>query len=168
MGLLRVSPSATIVSPDTNYGDSVNLWTNTSNARDGSSATFAQVLNTSDYSAARWQTPGTVTGQFVLLGMDIDWEISFSGSDSTNSNVAVFWQKTAGVTLESAVLGNNFGAGPVRTLTPVYLSPALRQTTGLTYLTVRSGGAFSGFTTLKVYEIRFIYADRGVASITSG
>src|SRR5262245_19216925 len=145
MGLQRVSPSATIVSPDTNYGDSVNLWTNTGNARDGNSGTFAQVLNTSDFSAAHWQTPGTLSGQFVLVGMDIDWEVSYSGSNSTNSHVDVFWQKTAGTTLESLVLGNNFGAGPVRTLTTMMLLPTSRQATStLMYLTVRAGGPISG------------------------
>lgn len=168
MSVFRNSPSSTIVNPDTNYGDNINLWTNTGNARDGSGATFAQVLNGADLSSVRYQTSGP-NGQYVLIGMDIDWEVSYSGSNSTNSFVAVIWQKTAGVTLESLVLGNNFGAGPVRTFTTMRLLPtSYQQAAQLMYLTVEAGNPISGILTTKVYEIRFIYADRGLTTVTSG
>lgn len=163
MPLIRVIPANTFLNPDTNYGSSF-AWSNPGNARDSNTSTFAGVNSDGITNpACRWQLPVTTTGQFALVGLELDWEYSFVGASNVNSSATLYWQLVPGVTLESKILVNN--GVQVRTTQRVYLTPSNRTAF---YLTAKNTGPVSGTTTFLIYEMTFLFVDRGVTSVTSG
>jgi len=162
-------PSSTIVSPDTtpfNYGS--DPWNNPGNCRDGNSATYADGTYTvgGTRSSMRLQPVTGHVGQGILTGIWLDYEITVGAGGF--SHLDAYVQRVAGTTLNH----NTFSLFGSRTqeVQTLNAGPGGYPTWDTFYVTFRpeDDRSAGNITTVRIYEVRFLYRARGEVSTVDG